>query len=188
MVVVAVSNKIVADGILKYFSVWFWEKVWHFMWIFYLVARDSDEMSKIWAKIPRKCYNHKAQLSRGTTTWRDEEQAGLSGSVQCASDWWSGHRFDPSQILWHSLFFIYIDHEIISTVILSLMLTQEGSCQFLVKEYAYLLGKVYVRQIDQNVVCCEILPVCRAFKMNTSVVNNLWSVQQTGSIVKTLNY
>ena len=51
-------------------------KPWHFMWIFYLVARGLNEMSKIWAKIPRKCHNHKAiafpgnhNLERWGTSW-----------------------------------------------------------------------------------------------------------------------
>ena len=58
-----------------------------------------------------------------------------------------------------NILFFYMDHEIISTVILSLLLNQEGSCQCLTKEYAYLLGKVYERQIYQNAVfvCVEVL-------------------------------
>ena len=51
--------------------------------------------------------------------------ASLSGSVGCASDWRPGGRgFDPSRGRQHS--FVEIDHEIFSTVILSLPLIQEG--------------------------------------------------------------
>ena len=51
-------------------------------------------------------------------------EAGLSGSVGCASDWRPGCRFDPRQGWQHS--FVEIVHEIFSTVILSLSLIQEG--------------------------------------------------------------
>ena len=52
-------------------------------------------------------------------------QAGLGGSVGCASDWRPGGRgFDPRRGRQHS--FVEIDHEIFSTVILSLPLIQEG--------------------------------------------------------------
>ena len=51
--------------------------------------------------------------------------AGLGGAVGCASDWRSGGRgFNPSRGRQHS--FTEIDHEILSTVILSLPLIQEG--------------------------------------------------------------
>ena len=51
--------------------------------------------------------------------------AGLSGAVGCASDWRPGGRgFDPRRGRQHS--FVEIDHEIFSTVILSLPLIQEG--------------------------------------------------------------
>ena len=47
------------------------------------------------------------------------------GSVGCASDWRPGGRgFDPRRGRQHS--FVEIDHEIFSTVILSLPLIQEG--------------------------------------------------------------
>ena len=50
--------------------------------------------------------------------------ANLSGSVGCTSDWGSGGgRFDPGRVRQHS--FLEIDHEIFSTVILSLSLIQE---------------------------------------------------------------
>ena len=53
-------------------------------------------------------------------------EAGLGGSVGCASDWRPGGRgFDPRRGgRQHS--FVEIDHEIFSTVILSLPLIQEG--------------------------------------------------------------
>ena len=51
--------------------------------------------------------------------------AGLGGSVGCASDWRpGGRRFDPRRGRQHS--FVEIDHEIFSTVILSLPLIREG--------------------------------------------------------------
>ena len=51
--------------------------------------------------------------------------AGLGGAVGCASDWRPGGRgFDPRRGRHHS--FMEIDHEIFSTVILSLPLIQEG--------------------------------------------------------------
>ena len=51
--------------------------------------------------------------------------AGPGGSVGCASDWRpEGHGFDPRRGWQHS--FVEIDHEIFSTVILSLPLIQEG--------------------------------------------------------------
>ena len=51
--------------------------------------------------------------------------AGLGGSVGCASYWRSGVcRLDPSQVWQQS--FMEIDHEIVSIVILSLPLIQEG--------------------------------------------------------------
>ena len=54
-----------------------------------------------------------------------QKSAGLSGSVGCASDWRPGGRgFDPHRGRQHS--FMEIDHEIFSTVILSLPLIQEG--------------------------------------------------------------
>ena len=52
-------------------------------------------------------------------------RASLGGSVGCASDWRPGGRgFDPRRGRQHS--FMEIDHEIFSTVILSLPLIQEG--------------------------------------------------------------
>ena len=51
--------------------------------------------------------------------------AGLGGAVGCASAWRPGGRgFDPRRGRQHS--FVEIDHEIFSTVILSLPLIQEG--------------------------------------------------------------
>ena len=65
--------------------------------------------------------------------------AGLGGSVRCASNWWSGGcRFDPCWV--SNIRSWRFDHEIFSTVILSLPLIKKGSCQFLAKEYVqYLL-------------------------------------------------
>ena len=51
--------------------------------------------------------------------------ADLGGSVGCASDWVSGgRRFDPRRVRKHS--FVEIDHELFSTIILSLPLIQES--------------------------------------------------------------
>ena len=51
--------------------------------------------------------------------------AGLGGSVGCAPDWRpGGHGFNPRRGRQNS--FVEIDHEIFSTVILSLLLIQEG--------------------------------------------------------------
>ena len=56
---------------------------------------------------------------------RTRSSHGLRGSVGSASDWRpGGRRFDPRQVRQHS--FVEIDHEIFSTVILSLPLIQEG--------------------------------------------------------------
>ena len=53
------------------------------------------------------------------------QHAGLGGAVECASNWRPGGRgFDPRRGQQHS--FVEIDHEIFSTVILSLPLIQEG--------------------------------------------------------------
>ena len=50
---------------------------------------------------------------------------GLYGLVGCASDWWSGGLgFDPRLVCQHS--FVKIDHKLISTVIPSLPLIQDG--------------------------------------------------------------
>ena len=63
--------------------------------------------------------------SRQPLTYRLMESVGLGGSVGCASDWRPGGRgFDPRRGRQHS--FVEIDHEIFSTVILSLPLIQEG--------------------------------------------------------------
>ena len=52
-------------------------------------------------------------------------KCGLGGLVGCASNWRPGGRgFDPRRGRQHS--FVEIDHEIFSTVILSLPLIQEG--------------------------------------------------------------
>ena len=51
-------------------------------------------------------------------------QAGFGGTFGYASDWRPGRGFDPRQGRQHS--FVEMDHEIFSTVILSLQLIQEG--------------------------------------------------------------
>ena len=51
--------------------------------------------------------------------------AGLGDSIGCTVDWRPGGRgFNPRRGRQHS--FVEIDHEILSTVILSLLLIQEG--------------------------------------------------------------
>ena len=51
--------------------------------------------------------------------------AGLGGSVGCVSDWWSGDcGFDPRRV--GNILTWGFDHEVFSTVILSLLLIQEG--------------------------------------------------------------
>ena len=64
--------------------------------------------------------------------------AGLGGSVGCASDWRPGGRgFDPRRGRQH--FFVEIDHEIFSTVILSLPLIQEGQLSVSVERMCTIL-------------------------------------------------
>ena len=70
-------------------------------------------------------WNAPVVQSRQPLTYRLMESVGLGGSVGCASDWRPGGRgFDPRRGRQHS--FVEIDHEIFSTVILSLPLIQEG--------------------------------------------------------------
>ena len=68
-----------------------------------------------------------------TTIWI----AGLGSSVECAFDWWSGDREFAAPVRQHS--FVEIDHETFSTVILSLLLIQEGklsvACERMCTEY-----------------------------------------------------
>ena len=60
-----------------------------------------------------------------TKTSNEYDLTGLDGAVGCASNWRpGGHGFDPRRGQQHS--FVEIDHEIFSTVILSLPLIQEG--------------------------------------------------------------
>ena len=63
--------------------------------------------------------------------------AGLGSLVGCALDWWSGGRLFAAPVRQHS--FVEIDHEIFSTVILSLPLIQEGklsvTCERMCTEY-----------------------------------------------------
>ena len=70
--------------------------------------------------------------------WRSNGYlAGLSSSVGCALDWWSGGREFKAPVWQHS--FVEIDHEIFSTAILSLPLSQEGklsvTCERMCTEY-----------------------------------------------------
>ena len=62
---------------------------------------------------------------------------GLGSSVGCSLDWWSGGREFTAPVRQHS--FVEIDHEIFSTVILSLPLIQEGklsvTCERMCTEY-----------------------------------------------------
>ena len=61
----------------------------------------------------------------GSVRTQSDYIAGLGGSVGCASDWRpGGHGFDSRRGRQHS--FMEIDHEIFSTVNLSLVLIQEG--------------------------------------------------------------
>ena len=65
------------------------------------------------------------QISSQLAFWFMRGSYGLGGSVGCASDWRPGGcGFDPRRGRQHS--FVEIDHEIFSTVILSLLLIQEG--------------------------------------------------------------
>ena len=67
----------------------------------------------------------KAKVGGRTAGDHNARRAGLGGSVGCASDWRPGGRgFNPSRGRQHS--FVETDHEIFSTVILSLPLIQEG--------------------------------------------------------------
>ena len=72
------------------------------------------------------CFLPKCGLRVFLVCHRYQQQlAGLGGAVGCASDWRPGGRgFDPRRGRQHS--FVEIDHEIFSTVILSLPLIQEG--------------------------------------------------------------
>ena len=60
-----------------------------------------------------------------TSTYQQSQRNRFGGSVGCASDWKPGGRgFEPRRGRQYS--FVEIDHEIFSTVILSLPLIQEG--------------------------------------------------------------
>ena len=70
-------------------------------------------------------YERINEKKRQTILWVLSICAGLGSSVGYASDWRSGGRgFNPRRGRRHS--FLEIDHEIFSTVILSLPLIQEG--------------------------------------------------------------
>ena len=94
-------------------------KPWHFMWIFYLVARDSHEMSKYEQRYPGNATVTKHSFP-GTPQVGEMRNKLASGTVRCASDWWSeGHGFDPcSSLLWclsgFSLFW-YLPHTVRAT-------------------------------------------------------------------------
>ena len=60
------------------------------------------------------------------------QEAGLGGSVRCASDWWSGGcGFDIRRV--GNIHSFRFDHESFSPIILSLSLIQEKTCTLLVK-------------------------------------------------------
>ena len=63
-----------------------------------------------------------------------------SGAVGSASDWWSeGRGFDPRRVLQHS--FVEIDHELFSSVILTLPLIQEWLLSISGERIAQILTK-----------------------------------------------
>ena len=65
------------------------------------------------------------------------------------SDWWSGRRrFDPHRVRKHS--FVAIDHEIFSTVILSLHLIKEGQLSSSGEEYAQVMVNHLEVKSDQK--------------------------------------
>ena len=69
--------------------------------------------------------NFNESLTNDIVSFEQLGPAGLGGAVGCASDWRpGGRRFDPRRGRQHS--FVEIDHEIFSTVNLSLLLIQEG--------------------------------------------------------------
>ena len=81
----------------------------------------------IWAFSSGPTLFAKPIIACGSESIKSELQVGLGlgGSVGCASDWRpGGHGFDPRRGRQHS--FVEIDHEIFSTVILSLPLIKEG--------------------------------------------------------------
>ena len=70
-----------------------------------------------------------------TVTHPGINQPASVAQLDAPSDWRPGGRgFNPRRVQQHS--FVEIDHEIFSTVILSLPLFKKSSCQFLVKECA----------------------------------------------------
>ena len=98
------------------------------MWIVCL-SDDSCEMSRLifFEKVKKEIFqNAFAAVVAGTLRIKtDHFDASLGGSVGCASDWRpGGHRFCSLRVRQHS--FMVIDHEIFSTVFLSLPLIQEG--------------------------------------------------------------
>ena len=78
------------------------------------------------------------------------EYADLCDSVGCEADWWSeacsfDHRRIGNILSWRT------GHEIFSTVIFSLPLIQEGSCQFLAKECTILNNRLKDQACQVNV-------------------------------------
>ena len=88
----------------------------------FCAAAHSDQSIR-WSYLP--CFRSPNFVTDITGTLLNYFDTGLGGSVGCASDWRpGGRRFDSRQGRQHS--FVEIDHEIFSTVILSLPLIQEG--------------------------------------------------------------
>ena len=105
-------------------------KIIFLSWPFYTLSHDS--VTVLWFHIGAYVSVHvSVYLSKYQWIFTklgiciDIVEAGLGGAVGCASDWRPGGRgFDPRRGRQHS--FVEIDHEIFSTVILSLPLIQEG--------------------------------------------------------------
>ena len=99
--------------------------IWMFRWLVCLRITSLHGLNPAGGKIQLTilwCFN--AQ-SLPLSPFYLLDIASLDGSFGCASDWRSGGRgFDPRRGRQHS--FVEIDHEIFSTVILSLPLIQEG--------------------------------------------------------------
>ena len=78
------------------------------------------------------------------------EYADLCDSVGCEADWWSeACSFDHCRI--GNILSWRTGHEIFSTVIFSLPLIQEGSCQFLAKECTILNNRLKDQACQVNV-------------------------------------
>ena len=78
-----------------------------------------------WAMMSLVLFNFTLKFEFYCNSHNFIEDTGLGGSVGCASDWWSGGcGFKPHQV--DNILSWIFDHEIFSTVILSLPLIQEG--------------------------------------------------------------